>query len=185
MATQKKTQKNQPAGGRRPDEADRRRNGVREVGELLPRAGRLAFRRFGFSQGLMLARWAEIVGPVYARWSVPESLRPARGRAPAGGVLTVRVEGAFALQLQHLAPQLIDRVNRLLGAGTVGRLRLVQGEVAPAGVRRQPARPAPGDSNVAAVDLAGLRGIADSGLRGALEELAAQMTAGEIPPSVR
>lgn len=181
MATPTRKSRNKPPA----DDLARRRNGVREVGELLPRAGALAFRRFGFSQGVMLARWHEIVGPVYARWSVPESLRPDRGGGAPGGVLTVRVEGAFALQLQHIAPQLIERVNLLLGAGTVARLRLVQGEVVPSGVRRRPAKATRHGGNVAAVDLARLHGIADSGLRGALEELAAQVAGGDIPPPVR
>jgi hypothetical protein len=58
-----------------------RRNGVRDVGSLLPDVGGVAFKRFGFVQGSACwAGGAEIVGPVYARWSVPDSLRFPRGR---------------------------------------------------------------------------------------------------------
>lgn len=160
-----------------------RRNAVREIGELLPEAGGVAFRRFGFSRGVLLARWSEIVGPVYARWSVPESLRPSR-RKSEGGTLTVRVEGAFALQLQHIAPQLIERINRILGPNSVEKLKLVQGTVTPPGppARTQPAAPA--RPNLQTITITQLEGIADSGLRSALEALAEQVAAGQPPPKV-
>ncbi len=57
-------------------------------------------------------------------------------------MLTVKVEGAFALELQHLAPQVIDRVNRYIGWRCVGRIALSQGPVRkgePARPRRRPA----------------------------------------------
>lgn len=100
---------------------------MRPVGALLPQVGGVAFRRFGFVHAELPARWAEIVGPVYARWSVPQSLRFPRG-AKSGGTLTIRVASPFAIQLQHAAPQVIERVNRIFGHAAVARLRLVQGD---------------------------------------------------------
>jgi hypothetical protein len=160
-----------------------RRNGVRDVGALLPDVGGMAFRRFGFAHGTLLGRWKDVVGPVYARWSVPESLRFPRGQT-TGGTLTVRVEGPFALQVQHVAPQLIERVNRILGHNAVARLKLVQGEVP-----RPPARVAPPPSgntrpNLAPLTEAALTGVKDEGLRAALEDLAAQLAASGGPPKI-
>jgi hypothetical protein len=40
---------------------------------------------------------------------------------PRAGTLTVRVEGAFALELQHLGPLVIERINRHYGWACVGR----------------------------------------------------------------
>jgi hypothetical protein len=158
-----------------------RRNGVRDVGSLLPDVGGMAFRRFGFVQGALLARWREVVGPVYARWSIPESLKFARGQT-TDGVLTIRVESPFSVQLQHVAPQIIDRANRILGHAAVGRVRLVQGEVPrpadrPAAAVGAPGAPAPGG-------LANLSGVKDEGLRTALEELAAQLGTAKGPPKI-
>lgn len=165
-------------------DAPPRRNGPREVGALLPEIGGMAFRRFGFSQGALLARWREVVGPVYARHSVPQALRFPRGQT-TGGTLTVRVEGAFALQLQHVAPQLVERVNRLLGYEAVTRLKLVQGEVPQPPARvAPPAAGGPAQSNLAPPRLPALAGIRDDGLRAALEDLAAQLAAGSGPPKV-
>ena len=44
------------------------------MAELVPLVGRKAFRRFGFVDSAVVARWPEIVGPDYARHSTPESL---------------------------------------------------------------------------------------------------------------
>lgn len=176
-----------------------RRNGVREVGALLPDVAGTAFRRFGFSQAMLVSRWAEIVGPGYARWSTPESLRFPRGQS-AGATLTVRAEGAVALQLQHIAPQLVERVNRMLGGRTVERLKLVQGEVpsqtpdqspsrlpgqTPGQTARRPAPPAAVERNLAPVTAESLAAIEDDGLRAALLDLAAQLQARDGPPAVR
>lgn len=146
-----------------------RRGLPKPVGELLAGAGAGAFRRYGFAGGQLVAHWREVVGPLYARWSVPECLRPARGRAgPPGATLVVRVEGPFALQLQHAEPAILERCNRILGGSVVARLRIVQGPVA---------RPRPGGTGQALA--AGnpdqgpsLRTIADADLRVALEDLA-------------
>lgn len=157
-----------------------RKYGVRDVGSLLPDVGGMAFRRFGFVQGALLARWREVVGPVYARWSIPESLKFARGET-TGGVLTIRVEGPFSIQLQHVGPQIIDRANRILGHAAVGRIRLVQGEVPKPAERPaapQEARP------VAPSGLTNLSGVKDDGLRSALEELAAQLGSAKGPPKI-
>jgi hypothetical protein len=151
---------------------------VRDVGSLLPDVGGTAFRRFGFVQGALLARWKDVVGPVYARWSIPESLRIPRGQT-TGGVLTIRVEGPFSLQLQHVAPQIIDRANRILGANAVARLKLVQGEV-PKPAERPQAAPQP----VAAAPAVNLSGVRDEGLRSALEDLAAQLGSAKAPPRI-
>ncbi len=182
-----------------------RRNGVREVGALLPDVAGTAFRRFGFSQAMLVSRWGDIVGPGYARLSTPESIRFPRRRS-GGGTLTVRAEGAVAVQLQHIAPQLVERVNRLLGAKTVERLKLVQGEVRrqapaersaerPAGASGRPAGAAPPEGgnaappadggNLAAVTAESLARIGDDGLRRALLDLAAQLQARDGPPQVR
>ncbi|MFN7176142.1 MAG: DUF721 domain-containing protein [Thermaurantiacus sp.] len=148
--------------------APQRRGFAVSVGELLPDAGGVAFRRFGFARGALLTRWKEIVGPVYARWSVPEELRPGRGK-DAGATLVIRVEGAFATQMQHVLPQVRERANLVLGGAAVGTVRLVHGAIP-----RRPARPAPAAVRPASSE-PGLRDIRDPDMRAALAVLAAAM----------
>jgi WD40 repeat protein len=44
-------------------------------------------------------------------------------------VLELRVDGPAAALVQHQAPEILSRVNLFLGAGSVGKLRIVQGPV--------------------------------------------------------
>jgi len=81
--------------------------------------------------------WPEVVGPALAAVSAPERLV---GQGKAGGVLTIRASGPVALELQHLAPQLLERIARQLGPGRVTRLKVVQ---APPPSLQEPQAPAP------------------------------------------
>ena len=99
---------------------------ARSVADMLPDVGRAAFRRFGFVQSSVVSRWAEIVGERYARVSVPESIRFPQGRR-ADGVLTLTVEGAHGTMLQHVAPTIIERVNRFFGYPAIARIVIRQG----------------------------------------------------------
>jgi hypothetical protein len=96
-------------------------------------------------------------------------------------VLTIRVEGPFSIQLQHVGPQIIDRANRLLGHAAVGRIRLVQGDVPKPADRPTAPQPARGPAPSGLVNLSGVK---DDGLRSALEELAAQLGTAKGPPKI-
>jgi hypothetical protein len=77
-----------------------------------------------------MADWPAIVGPAVAETTQPRRL--------SGGTLTLGCTGPQALELQHLATALIERINAHLGTVTVTRLRFVQ-EVRPPAA--PPARP--------------------------------------------
>ena len=84
---------------------------ARAVSDMLPEIGGAAFRRFGFVQSSIVSRWKEIVGERYAGVSSPESIRFPPGKK-SDGVLTLVVEGAHAPMMQHVAPEIVERVNR-------------------------------------------------------------------------
>jgi hypothetical protein len=85
-----------------------------------------AFRRQGFAEAEVLTRWSVIVGKDLARIATPEKLTFRRG-SPAGGTLHVRAAGPAALELQHMAPTVIERINTYYGYRAVERLHIVQG----------------------------------------------------------
>ena len=153
-----------------PPEPRPRGGGARAVADMLPDVGRAAFRRFGFVQSSVVSRWPEIVGERYAKLSVPESIRFPQGRR-ADGVLTLLVEGAHGTMLQHVAPTIIERVNRFFGYPAVARIAIRQGTcAAPAPV---PPRVAPPSFKSAPIDLGeSLRTVGDPELRACLESLA-------------
>jgi len=154
-------------------EYERPRGGeARQIADLMPAIGRTAFRRFGFVQSSVVTRWPEIVGTAHARHCSPESIRFPPGEK-SEGILQLVVTHAHAPLIQHVIPEIIDRVNRFFGYRAVARVKLRQGEVqAPKSTTpRAPAsppslRPIPmelGDS---------LRDIGDPELRTVLESLA-------------
>jgi hypothetical protein len=149
---------------------------------MLPEVGRAAFRRFGFVQSSVVSRWPEIVGERYARVSVPESIRFPQGRR-ADGVLTLLVEGAHGTMLQHVAPTIIERVNRFFGYPAVARITIKQGICA---APPEPAtRVAAASLKPVPIDLGdGLRMIADPELRTCLESLAGALAATSGAPVI-
>src|SRR5215207_2906273 len=125
-------------GAKRKAEDAPRSGRPRAAGELVGQIGGMAFRRFGFVQSAIVSRWSEIVGERYARVSSPESIRFPAGRK-SGGVLTLLVEGAHAPLVQHLAPLIIERVNRFFGHAAVDRVVFRQGRIpAPSDRPRRP-----------------------------------------------
>lgn len=154
---------------RPPKDEPVRANRSRQVAELLPAIGGAAFRRFGFVQSSIVSRWAEIVGERYAGASQPESIRFPMGQKQ-DGVLTLVVRGAHAPMMQHIAPEIIERVNRFFGYTAIARVVIRQGEIA----RPAPRRAAPPSVKVVPIDLGdSLKTIADPELRAVLESLAA------------
>jgi hypothetical protein len=153
-------------------DAPRRSNRVRAVADLVPDVGRVAFRKFGFIQSAVLSRWSEIVGERYAGVSSPESIRFPRGER-SNGVLSLVVQGAHAPMMQHIAPEIVDRVNRFFGYPAVARVAIRQGEVT------RPAKPtAPLPAAPIPAELGdSLRAIVDPELRAVLEGLAAGVAA--------
>ncbi len=113
------------AGGKRSGSGNRR--GARAVGGELGGLTERIFRRHGFAQAGILLRWPEIVGKELAALSLPERLSPPRSRGRPARVLTIRVGGGGALETQHLAPQIIERVNAFYGYEAVERIKIVQG----------------------------------------------------------
>jgi hypothetical protein len=152
----------------------------RAAGELIGDIGDRSFRRFGFVQGSIVSRWAEIVGERYAKVSSPESIRFPSGKK-AGGALTLLVEGAHAPLIQHLAPAIIERVNRFFGYAAIDRLIFRQGKpiAAPPRPSRPELRPIPKELGE------GLREIADPELRACLESLAARIGSTSGIPSLK
>ncbi len=152
----------------------------RAVADLLPKVGDAAFRRYGFMQSAIVARWSEIVGEAYARHSMPEEIRFPVGKR-SGGTLKILVTGAFAPMLRHVEPQVVERANRFFGYAAVAKLSLRHGDLP---VPRA-ARPAAPPVELPAATRSTLRDIADPDLRASLESLAQALASTRGVPVVR
>ena len=164
----KRAKKVDPAPSERP-----RIGSARAIADLMPDIGRAAFRKFGFIQSSIVTRWAEIVGKRYAELTSPDSIRFPPGRR-AGGTLQLTVASGHAPMIQHIVPEIIERVNRFFGYNAVAKVKLRQGEV-----KAPPAltpRAAPPVLKPIPIELGeSLRDIGDPELRAVLESLARSM----------
>jgi len=161
----------QRSGGTLPDaqrEGERqpifRQGGFRAAGVAASRiAGPIVARSGGGMLSRLKAEWVAVAGADFAAAAWPEAL----GR---DGALKLRVEPSQALELQHRAPRLIERINGFFGRGVVARLVLVQASRV-ATSPRMPAHPEPlGAAEAAALEIR-LDDIADPELRTALSGL--------------
>ncbi len=166
MTGRKSKQDDAPRGGR-----------ARSVAELLPEAGRASFRKFGFVQHAIVSRWGEIVGQRYAGVSAPESIRFPQGKR-SDGTLTLTVASAHAPMMQHVLPEIVERVNRFFGYSAVARVAIRQGVVAKAAPK-----PAAPELKPVPVELGeSLRAVGDPELRAVLESLARGIATSESLP---
>ena len=161
------------AAGRR---FERPRGGqARAIADLMPEIGRTAFRRFGFIQSSVVTRWPDIVGPRHARVCAPESIRFPPGEKNEG-ILQLVVTPAHAPMIQHVIPEIIERVNRFFGYNAVARVKLRQGAVSPPAAEPRPS--APPSLRPIPMELGeSLRDIGDPELRQVLESLARNLDA--------
>jgi len=143
---------------------DERRPGLRAAGLAASRvAAPVAARRGGGVLARMKVDWAAIAGAEFAAASWPLALA-------RGGVLRLLAAPAQALELQHRAPVLLERINLFFGRPVVTRIALVQG---PLPVPAAPSHPhiAPIPAPDAAALERQLAAVEDAELRAALKGL--------------
>jgi hypothetical protein len=159
------------------------RSFAKPLRELLGKVAGATFARQGFASAEIVTRWSEIVGaeiaahsePIKIQW-VRQAASPPSAASGAGsgwgqepGTLVLRVDGPAAIEIQHLANVICDRVNRFLGWRAVARVALRQAPLRHGA--RKSARNA--DPAAAAQLAASMTDITDEELRQALARLGA------------
>ncbi|MEM7444463.1 MAG: DciA family protein [Pseudomonadota bacterium] len=97
----------------------------RSLASLVRPVARKAIGKQAAAIGQLMADWPALFpdGPARAAW--PEALSFPKGKGN-NGTLTLRVDPADALILQHDGDRIIARVNQHLGQTAIARLKLVQ-----------------------------------------------------------
>lgn len=123
------------------------------------------------AEATLILDWPEIAGPLVSARSRPLRLtfpNPAERRE---GVLTLTVEPAFALDLQHLTGPLTERINGHFGFRLVAGVKLVQGPLPRPPAKPEPTAPAALSSAEREQVARRTAAVEDSDLRLALERL--------------
>ena len=167
--TDKDTARGPTARGRQSAKGKKRTGSMRPATVSVTSVGRTIFRKRGLAQGRIVADWPEIVGRSLADCSIPEKLSTPRG-ANENGTLRIRVDGPMAVELQHLTPQIIERINGYFGYRAVERLTIVRGPLPVTPRRRRPKPVTIDDASQADID-ARIAGVEDDDLRAALASL--------------
>jgi hypothetical protein len=145
---------------------------VRPLAELLSACLSDAFKQQGFASAELVTRWIDIVGPEIGAHAEPMKIQWPRAignDAPEPGTLVLRVDGPTAIEIQHSAGVILERVNRFFGWRAVDRLALRQAPLTRR-VKKTIRKP---DPEATASIAAALPEVIDDNLRQALARLGA------------
>jgi hypothetical protein len=150
----------------------------RTLATILPALTGKTLGRRGLAFGGLLAEWPSIVGQRLADRTTPYRIAFPPGRRE-DAVLHLRVASSVALDIQHLEPQLIERLNSFFGYNAIARLKLIH--AMPLRTIHPPPRPRPlSPTQAEAIDHAA-RTIADPGLSEALARFGRAIATGKPP----
>jgi len=100
---------------------------AKPVSQSIDRLTKGLLGKHGFTHGAIATKWPDIVGENMARHTQPEKIVFSRDGV-TGGTLHLKTDsGAYATQLQHQEPQIIERINTFFGYKAVVRIKLIQG----------------------------------------------------------
>ncbi|MGB6387888.1 MAG: DciA family protein [Methyloceanibacter sp.] len=153
--------------------------GPRAIGAFVAQMLDPIARARGFATTALLTEWPNVVGAELAKFTMPDKVLWPRRRedreAPdrqsgwrtEGATLVLKVDGPRAIEVQHRAEQILDRVNTYFGYRAIAQLRFLQAPVGRAQPRSRPSPLQPLDETA----LPGAAAIADTGLSQALRRL--------------
>lgn len=160
----------------------RRGGGPRALAASVSRVTKPIFGKRGFAEGSILNDWSAIIGPQLAAHCSPQKIAFPPGKRDGGTLHLCIDSGSLATELQHLEPQLIEKINGFFGYRAVDRVRIVQGMVTVVEAAETPRPPAvrpPLEAEEEEELARGLTEIKDAELRSALERLGRAVIAGE------
>jgi len=105
--------------------------GLLSVAEPTERLTKPHFAKRGFASARIVFEWKNIVHSALAGNTYPMRISFPPGKRE-GGTLHVRVlSGSWALQMQHLMPLIIERINGFFGYRAVDKVTMSQGPLPP------------------------------------------------------
>lgn len=110
--------------------SDKRGRTPRALSQTINRLTKPLLGRHGMVRGTLLTKWHDVIGKDLSAHTSPEKIIFARD-GKSGGTLHLRCDsGAFATQVQHQEPQIIDRINTFFGYKAIVKIKLIQAPLA-------------------------------------------------------
>lgn len=155
--------------------------GAKALGAYMGRMLDPIARARGFATTTLLSQWPAVVGADLARFTMPDKVvwprrrpegppKPQNARHEDGALLVLRVDGPRAIEVQHRADQILERVNTYFGYRAIVSLRILQ-----APVKRSVARSHVAEAVGDATQLPAKAAIRNDALRQALMRLQANV----------
>ena len=115
----------------------KRQNRSESLGTTVSRLTKPLFGRRGLADGTIAREWSQIVGPMIASHSQPDRITYENSDR-INGLLHLRVDhSAMATELQHLEPQLLQRINGYFGFKAVTKMHFIHGPLVKAQISDQ------------------------------------------------
>jgi len=109
----------------------KRRFKTAALGSLVGGLTRHVFMSRGLASSTISERWGDIIGDELSKNTAPERIVYPM-RAKGNGCLHLRIaHSAMALQIQHLEPMIIERINSYFGYAAVARLKIIHAPLNP------------------------------------------------------
>jgi hypothetical protein len=116
--------------------------GARAIGTYVARMLDPVARARGFATTSLLSEWPAVVGEELAKFTAPDKVvwprRSEDGEGSGnqsawradGAILVLKVDGPRAIEVQHQAAQILERVNSYFGYRAIAQLRFLQAPIA-------------------------------------------------------
>ena len=153
-------------------------NGPRRIGQSVQGVAGKALGKRGLAFGALITDWASIVGHQMSLRTAPDKLSFPRGKRE-DATLHIRAMGAIALELQHLEPQIIERINSFFGYRAVAKIKLIHAAPLSAPMRTVRQRPLTMDEEMSVMTTTS--SIEDEELRATLERFGRSLLARPKP----
>lgn len=88
-------------------------------------ATRTTFRRHGIAEARLITEWPQIAGEILAGKTLPTRVAFAKGKRD-NGTLYLTVAPGWALEVQHLEPQILEKIATYFGYRAIARLHITQ-----------------------------------------------------------
>ncbi|MBX3487005.1 MAG: DUF721 domain-containing protein [Candidatus Paracaedibacteraceae bacterium] len=110
---------------------------MKNLRNILSRITTPLAQKQGFIRASILLDWDIIVGEKFAAFCQPEKIIFPHERR-TGGRLTLKTSSAFALEISHLEPLIVEKINQYFGYKAVDKLLIKNGKITPKPKKKHP-----------------------------------------------